>query len=99
MMKSFFSALLCMFVLFTPVNLYAKSGSSAHASEQKKSALKVKNTKQAAAIIKRLTKGKLLKIKKQNKQGNTVYRAKVLKADGRIVIKQLDARSGRLLGK
>ncbi len=96
-MKLFVSSLLCVFVLFTPVELYAKPAESSHNAPS--SALKVKNTKQAAAIIKRLAKGKLLKIKKQNKNGLIVYRAKILKTDGRIVVKQLNAKSGRLIGK
>jgi len=57
--------------------------------------LKVKNSKQAARIVKARYGGKVLKVKK-SKSG---YRVKLIKTDGHIISVYVDAKTGKIQGK
>ncbi len=58
--------------------------------------LKIKNSTQAAQLVKRQTGGQILKV---HKAGQKAYQVKVLKADGRIISLTVDATSGRIKGR
>jgi len=63
-------------------------------NQQAKPQLRIKNSKQAAQVVKGRLGGKVLKVQKK-KSG---YRVKLIKVDGHIVSVYVDARSGRING-
>jgi uncharacterized membrane protein YkoI len=65
-------------------------------SSKKNEANKVKNSNQAARIVKNQVGGKILKVKDNGRSG---YKVKVIKDNGHIINVTVDAKSGRVKGK
>lgn len=51
---------------------------------------------QAAAIARHSTGGRVLAVNAQNRDGHVVYLVRVLLTDGRVVVVQVDGRSGQI---
>ncbi len=51
------------------------------------------SAKQAAKIVQKKYGGKVLKV---NKQSNNVYKIKIVKANGQVISKKVNARTGKI---
>ena len=82
---------------------------SAHASgfapvfvgsnSNKNVSMKIRSSQQAAQLVKNRYGGKVLKVVRQNVNGNTGYRVKLLKGNGQVISVLVDAYSGQILGR
>ncbi len=55
---------------------------------------KVTNSKQAAKIVQKKFGGKVLKVNKQ--KNNTGYKVKIVKSNGQVVSKKVNAKTGKI---
>lgn len=72
--------------------------SSVNQGVNNKSSVKVKSSQQAAQLVKNRLGGKILKVSKQNVNGQIGYKVKLLKKNGHVVSVLVDAYSGRIIG-
>jgi len=61
--------------------------------------LRVKNSQQAAQIVKARLGGKVLKVTKNKGNGQASYRVKLVKKDGHVVSVLVNAKTGKLSGQ
>jgi len=61
--------------------------------------LRVKNSQQAAQIVKARLGGKVLKVSKNKVNGQASYRVKLVKKDGHVVSVLVNAKTGKLSGQ
>jgi len=67
-------------------------------SKVSQSNLRIKNSQQAAQLVKGRFGGKVLKVNKSKTNGKPGYRVKLVKKDGHVVSVLVDAKTGRLIG-
>lgn len=91
--------LIVISIWLTSPSIALANGAGLGYSQNDKSKLRVKSSKQAAQIAKSRVGGKVLKVKKGKVNGNPAYRVRVLKKDGNIVPVVVDAKTGRVKGK
>jgi len=94
---TFYLTLVALTFFFVPNHLVHADPLSP-AKQQNKSSLKVRSSQQAAQLVKSRFGGKVLKVNKQNVNGHSGYKVKLLKKNGHVVSILVDAQSGRIVG-
>jgi len=69
-----------------------------HKSQVSQNNLQVKNSQQAAQLVKARLGGKVLKVKKSNRNGQISYRVKLVKNNGHVLSVSVNAITGQLSG-
>jgi len=85
MLRTILSALLISTLLLTQADALA---ANKHTNK------KVTSSKQAAQIVKKKYGGKVLKVNKQ--KNNTGYKVKIVKPNGQVVSKKVNAKTGKI---
>ena len=87
--------------------VYAELGSAQHklfaqpimyAKQRQKQPLKINNAQQAAKRVTSKHGGKVLKVQRRKVNGSPGYKVKLLKNNGQIVSKKVNAKSGKVTG-
>jgi len=81
-------------VLLTLLLSIATLGASSALAIDKQGNKKVTSSKQAAKIVQKQYGGKVLKVKKQ--KNNSGYKVKIVKPNGHVVSKKVNAKTGKI---
>ncbi|GAA5140839.1 PepSY domain-containing protein [Thalassotalea piscium] len=92
-MKSTIGIISLMFVGSLQIAIAADFGQTTINSQaEQKSNKTVKNSRQAASVVKKQYGGKVLRVNKQKSD----YKVKILKPNGHVISKKVDAKTGKI---